>query len=59
MVKVFIGNFFVGRVNLQSSSTHYKQLFMLKPFSIRSGTVKLVTKGSHLVQLDGVVISRV
>jgi hypothetical protein len=58
-VKVYIGNFFVGRVNLHASGTHYKQLFMLKPFAIRSGTVKLVTKGNHLVQLDGVVISRV
>jgi len=59
IVKVYIGSYFVGRVNLQASGTHYKQLFMLKPFSIRSGTVKLVTKGTHLVQLDGVVISRV
>jgi len=59
IVKVFIGSYFVGRVNLQASGTHYKQLFMLKPFSIRSGTVRLVTKGAHLVQVDGVVISRV
>jgi len=59
IVKVYIGSYFVGRVNLQASGTHYKQLFMLKPFSIRSGTVKLVTSGTHLVQLDGVVISRV
>ena len=59
IVKVYIGSYFVGRVNLQASGTHYKQLFMLEPFSIRSGTVKLVTKGSHLVQIDGAVISRV
>lgn len=59
IVKVYLGSYFVGRVNLQASGTHYKQLFMLKPFSIRSGTVKLVTKGSHLVQIDGAVISRV
>jgi hypothetical protein len=59
VVKVFIGNYFVGRVNLAASGTHYRQLFMLKPFAIRSGTVKLVTKGTHLVQIDGLVISRV
>jgi hypothetical protein len=59
IVKVFIGSYFVGRVNLQATGTHYKQLFMLKAFPIRSGTVKLVTKGNHLVQVDGVVISRV
>jgi hypothetical protein len=58
VVKVYIGNQFVGRVNLQASGTHYKQLFMLKPFAMRSGTVKLLTKGAHLVQIDGVVITR-
>jgi hypothetical protein len=58
VVKVYIGSYFVGRVNLQATGTHYKQLFMLKPFAIRSGTVKLVTKGVRLVQIDGLVISR-
>jgi len=59
VVAVYIGSQYVGRVNLHSSGIQYKRLFMLRPFALRSGTVKLVTKGAHLVQIDGLVISRV
>ena len=59
VVAVYIGTQYVGRVNLHSSGIQYKRLFMLRPFALRSGTVKLVTRGAHLVQIDGLVISRV
>jgi hypothetical protein len=58
-VRVYIGSRYVGTVNLRASSTRYRQLFDLKPFAITSGTVKLVTTSNRLVQIDGLVISRV
>ena len=58
-VRVYIGSRYVGTVNLRASATRYRQLFDLKPFAITSGTVKLVTTSNRLVQIDGLVISRV
>jgi len=57
-VRVYVGRHYIGTVSLRSSSTHYQRVLLLKPFSLRSGTVKLVTTSGKLVQVDGLVISR-
>ena len=58
-VRVYIGSRYVGTVSLRAPSTRYRQVFDLRAFAITSGTVKLVTTSNRLVQIDGIVISRV
>ena len=58
-VRVYIGSRYVGTVSLRAASTHYRQVLDLPAFPITSGTVKLVTTSNRLVQIDGIVISRV
>ena len=57
-VRLYVGSHFVGAINLYSASTHRRPALLLSPFPLRSGTVRVVTRGTGLVQMDGVVISR-
>lgn len=57
-VRLYVGSHYIGTINLFASRTHYQQVLMLKQFSLRSGTVRLVTTSGKLVQIDGLVTSR-
>jgi hypothetical protein len=57
-VRVYVGSHYVGTISLLASKTHYQQVLMLKPFALRSGTVRLVTTSGKLVQIDGMVSAR-
>jgi hypothetical protein len=58
-VRVYVGSHYVGTVNLYSPSTVYRRYLALPAFSQRSATVKIVTTSSKLVQVDGVLITRI
>lgn len=49
---------YLGRVNLHAASTHYRQVFWLPAFAIRSGTLTLRSVSSAQVLLDGVLTVR-
>ena len=57
-VRVYLGSRYLGSVNLHAASTHYRQVFLLRAFSRRTGTISVRTTSSRLVQIDGIVISR-
>jgi hypothetical protein len=57
-VRVYVGKTYVGSINLDSPSTRYRQVFLLSGFTLRSGTIKIRTTSSKLVQIDGLVVSR-
>ena len=58
-VSVYLGSRYVGTVSLHGAATHYRQVLDLPAFPLTSGTVKLVTANKQLVQIDGLVITRV
>jgi len=58
-VRVYIGSTYLGTINAAASSTHWHSVLMLGRFSARGGTVTLKTTSAKLVQIDGIVISRV
>ena len=57
---VYVNGALVGSISLHSSTLHYQQMLSLKPFTLRTGTllIKVTSATGHLVQLDGVLISR-
>jgi serine protease len=58
-VAVKVGSTTIGSVNLFSSTTKYKQLISLPTFSLRTGTVSVVTTSSGKpVYIDGLALSR-
>lgn len=57
-VRVYVGSAYVGTISLHASSARYQQVLLLKSFSSRSGTIRLVTTSGQLVQMDGLVILR-
>jgi len=57
-VRVYIGSHLLDRVDLRSSTKHYRVMFLLPRTSLHSGTLKITTRNGNLAQIDGVVISR-
>jgi hypothetical protein len=49
---------YLGRVNLRAGTTHYRQVFWLPGYALRSGTLTLRSVSSSQVLLDGVLTVR-
>jgi Fibronectin type III domain len=58
-IAIYVGTTRIGTISLAATSTHYRSVILLPPFSYRAGTVRVkVTSTAKPVQIDGLEISR-